>query len=228
MQLYNFEGGQIWLDTSDEMQRLMAETRWEWRKVGYMHTYLHPGNTFVDVGAYNGYFTLLAARMVQPGGYVVSCEAHSGNFSLLKRNAGQNSLENWLGWPLAISSEDGTATFYESKTAGWSSLKDVRPNTYPTYVQTRTLDSVTYGRPVEMIKIDVEGAEFEVLQGAEKTLAISPHISILLDLHPELGARPEPVEQFLLERGFRLFDIRTNFARIDHIPATLVELLAVK
>lgn len=233
MQLHNFEGGKIWLDTSaSEMQALMAETRWEWRKADYMRQHLKPGMTFVDVGAYNGYFALLAAKLVGETGQVFAFEPEPSHYEWLLSNIGRNGYSNIMPYRIALSDRRGSYPLFKGTHDGNWSLYRANMEQAFAMVRVRPLDHVLedhpFERPLDMVKIDVEGAEADVLKGAIITIAKSSDLRILMDLHPDLGIKPGRVEDRLLSNGFKLFDIRSEFEPIPHIPDSLVELLAVQ
>ncbi len=226
MQLCDFEGGKIWLDTSaNEMQALMAETRWEWRKVEYMKRYLQPGMTFADVGAFNGYFSLIAAKLVGETGRVFAFEPNADNAHRFEMNVHASGLKNILLEQVAVSDHNGTITFYLN--GPYSSSIPQSESQDAAVIPCGSLDRFL-NRPIDMMKIDVEGMEFAVLQGARQMILKSHPIHLLMDLHPEFGMKPNGVETFLYEHRFNLFSIRDGFAPIEHIPDSLVELLAVK
>lgn len=225
MQLHDFEGGKIWLDIeASEMQALMAESRWEWRKVEYVRTHLKPGMIFADVGAFNGYFSLIAAKLVGETGGVYAFEPDMDCRAWLERNLEANGCKVARFW-MAVGASDTHISMFKGERLGWSS--HIRTTNSMFQCSQVRLDTAIQTR-LDMMKIDVEGSELNVLRGAEITLFAAKHMHLLFDLHPELGVTPEGIEDFLLSRGFSLYDIRSDFAPIDHIPATLVELLAVK
>lgn len=226
MQLYDFEGGKIWLDPdTSTMQALMVKTQWEWRKVDYMRRHLQPGMIFADVGAFNGYFSLIAAKLVGDRGRVLAFEPDADCMTWLERNLADNGYENITVFFAAVGANEQPVSLFKGEQLGFTSVKRM---TDVVFVRPQVrLDSAIQTR-LDMLKIDVEGSELNVLRGAEITLFAAKHIHLLMDLHPELGVTPGGVEDFLLSRGFSLYSIRDEFAPIDHIPDSLVELLAVK
>ena len=77
-----------------------------------------------------------------------------------------------------------------------------------------------------MMKIDVEGAELQVLKGPRVTLEKSPDIILLMELHPGLGVDPAEVCDFLHQLGFSLFQMAPPFDTPLQIHPNLLELLA--
>jgi FkbM family methyltransferase len=229
MQLYDFEGGKIWLDPdASTMQALMVETRWEWRKVDYMRRHLKPGMAFADVGAFNGYFTLIAAKLVGETGQVFAFEPDADCMEWLEMDMAANNLllkSNIVRYFMAVGSTEQPVSMFKGEQLGFTST---RRQSDTVFLRPQVRIDTTIPNRLDMMKIDVEGSELNVLRGAEITLFAAKHCHILLDLHPELGVTPEGVEDFLLTHGFKLFDIRSDFAPLERIPGDLVELLAVK
>jgi FkbM family methyltransferase len=135
---------------------------------------LQPGSVFVDVGASVGYFTILAARAVGPEGRVIACEPGPQNQSVLLLNTVVNGLDNVRILPYAVS--DAAAVLLYHHLGGGNgaiSAFDGTPESVGTreLVQARRLDDILEGEPrVDVVKIDVEGAEGRVLAGATQTL----------------------------------------------------------
>lgn len=223
--LYDTIGGNLWVDADEnEMERLKAESQYEWRKVEYIRRNLKLGMSFVDVGAHVGYFTMLAARLVGPAGRVVAFEPDADNIAWLMKSAEINNYTHVAAIRAAIGAKSQTKRdFYRGKSSGQHSVLPIGEDCRQVY---QTTLNAAVGRPVEMLKIDVEGAEYDVLAGANMTLSM--RTKILIDLHPDLGVDPLPVERFLISRGFGLYDIRSGFLPLKTIPRDLVELLAVR
>lgn len=128
---------------------------------------------FIDIGAHIGKFTIKLAKALNKKGKVISIEPDAFNFALLKENIRLNKLKNIIPKKIACSDSDGIKSFYLGEHgSGGHSLKSTRGSTEVS-VKTSKLDSIISElnlNRADLIKIDVEGAESEVLKGAEKTL----------------------------------------------------------
>ncbi|MEO8036164.1 MAG: FkbM family methyltransferase, partial [Acidobacteriota bacterium] len=128
-----------------------------------------PGAIVFDVGANVGFFTLLASRLAGPGGHVYAFEPVPLNLEFLRRHLQLNKSGNVTVLPLAASSTRGTAHFALAGSPSMGSLSADGELT----VRTETLDALIAAgtaRPPTFMKIDVEGAEYDVLTGAAETL----------------------------------------------------------
>lgn len=140
---------------------------------------LAPGMVFFDVGANDGYFTLFAARRVGPTGRVIAVEPSSRERINLQRNLDTNRLANVTVVPLALGESKGTASLRLAKGAhsGHNTLGNfahagVQTDSFEEVV-VDTLDAVATRlglSRVDFIKIDVEGAEASVIDGAKDVL----------------------------------------------------------
>lgn len=182
---------------------------------------LKPEMTFVDVGANWGYFSLLAAHLVGAQGCVVSLEPDPRLFPLLESNLQSNQLSHVI--PLQVAAADKTATLLmegfavEEGNWGLSRLTlDVPATSAAFSVSARLLDELLDERgvdEVDLVKIDVEGAEDLVLAGMAAGLVQRRYKRILLEVHPQLlKQRSEEVGEIisrLIGHGFQGW-------RIDH------------
>jgi FkbM family methyltransferase len=132
-----------------------------------------PGLSVVDVGAHVGVFTLFAARGVGPGGHVWAVEPNPQSFRYLGRNVRKNGFGNVTTVQAAASDQPGTAVL--RVLAGdrtQSSVVDLgQPLDNRFEVVTARLDDLVGARVVDLMKIDTEGNELSVLQGAPRLLA---------------------------------------------------------
>ena len=146
------------------------------------------GDTVIDIGAHIGRYTITSSKQVGNTGKVVAIEADPDNFQLLKRNIALNKLTNVLPLNYAVFSTRTRMKLYEqSASAKYNSLMLTRAAKTRNYVEVNadTLDSILEQNEVNQvnwIKIDVEGAEFEVLKGSTKTLS-SENVSLLIEIH---------------------------------------------
>jgi len=129
------------------------------------------GDTFVDVGANSGYYSLLASKRVGDSGKVYSFEPFPPAFMRLKRNIEMNNSRNIFAIPKAISREEGKQSLFVSDLQdGMSSLIPVSHKNVLT-VEVTTLDAFVPRENIALVKIDVEGAESDVLLGAQHLLS---------------------------------------------------------
>jgi FkbM family methyltransferase len=146
------------------------------------------GDTVIDIGAHIGRYTITSSKQVGNTGKVVAIEADPDNFQLLKRNIALNNLTNVLPLNYAVFSTRTRMKLYEqSASAKYNSLMLARAAKTKNYVEVNadTLDSIlklNEINQVNWIKIDVEGAEFEVLKGSTKTLS-TENVSLLIEIH---------------------------------------------
>jgi FkbM family methyltransferase len=182
-----------------------------------------PGMTVIDIGAHVGYYSLLFAKCVGPSGRVFSFEPLPENFALLRKNIQLNELQNVQTFPQAVFSSTKEVSITvpdESPNSGDGSvvynrgIKRVR-------VPTITLDSFCTAAGIQpnILKIDVEGAEYEVLMGAREIIAqFRPEL--LIELHHFSGDfSAHPVPDLLAGWGYRVRWI-DHWQLTSHILAT--------
>lgn len=154
-----------------------------------MERYLSPGSTMMDVGANIGFVSLNAARIVGSGGRVVAVDPQKQVLERLNENIALNNFTNITVVPCALSAEPGAAVFNAATDAGLSRLDNLNQNHYGMnlmekyQVQKTTLDCLVDahfdGVAPDVIKIDVEGHEYQVLKGAARTLAQKKSVVIM-------------------------------------------------
>jgi FkbM family methyltransferase len=134
-----------------------------------------------DIGANVGFFTLLASKLAGESGTVVSFEPVPRNLAYLERHVRANKLKNVRVLPIAVSSRAGRARFATASNPAMGGLVD----NGELEVQTDSLDGLVASGQIPapaFMKIDVEGAELDVLAGAAETLR-SARPTILLSAH---------------------------------------------
>ena len=150
---------------------LRAFGRYEPSKRRDLRNFLKPGMTFIDVGGNRGDFSLLAARAVGPTGRVVTVEPAPENCDCLRKMIETNKLTNMEVVQAALWDEDGEGELHLATKTGWHSLTP-RPGLAEVgtvAVRLVKLDNLVEELGidrVDAVKIDVEGAEIQVLLGA--------------------------------------------------------------
>jgi FkbM family methyltransferase len=136
---------------------------------GVLARLVHEGDVVYDIGANVGFFTLLSAKLAGRGGAVYAFEPLPQNLDVLRRHIALNGAGARV-FDVALSSSSGVARFASGANPSMGRLEeggDIE-------VRTETLDGlVTSGQipPPRAMKIDVEGAEYDVLTGATELLA---------------------------------------------------------
>jgi FkbM family methyltransferase len=160
---------------------------------------VHAGDVVFDVGANAGFFTLLAARLVGPFGRVVAFEPLPQAVEFLERHVALNRAENVRIVQAAVSNREGSALFRDEAFTMGRVTDDGELR-----VRLVALDSLCNAgelpRP-DVLKIDVEGAELQVLEGAQQLLR-ERRPTILLSTHGR--ASHEACCRFLEDAGFRV------------------------
>ena len=175
---------------------------------------LKEGMTVADVGASTGYYTLLASKIVWGTGLVLSFEPEPHRFRELVDNILINECNNVKPFKLAISDKEGETEFELLDALGYGCVVEARKSIEKRKrirVKTTTLDSFLHSLSIEdvdLVKIDVEGAELEVLRGMRKILSRGK-VKIICEVHPDrlssLGYSIEDVENILKEYGYKIY-----------------------
>ncbi len=193
---------------------------------------LKEGMTVVDIGANLGYFTVIAAGKVGPSGKVFSYEPDPRNFDLLKENISANGFGNVTAFPVALSDRAGKRKLFFGDNQCTHSFGDKIGHGRFESVTTDTLDDSlkALGSPkIDVIKMDIEGAEPIALEGMTETIARSQKLTMIFEFHPNaikrLGYLPLKFLEKIKELGFSLSvmdEDRRSHALIDNI-ATFTE-----
>lgn len=176
-----------------------------------LNKYLCQGDTFIDIGANFGLHTLYAAKLVGIKGNVFAFEPVASNLNLLQRHIALNAVEHQVKVvPKAVSnSSEPFLNFYlpTDEVAVTASLSPAVNNGKNVQVANVRLDDFwqNIDLPIQLIKIDVEGAELEVLRGAENLLK-KWKPNLLIEVHgfalPNFGTNLAEFREFLASFGY--------------------------
>lgn len=176
-------------------------------------------DTFIDVGGHYGYFTLLASHLVGTTGKVVSIEPAPHTYEILKRNCSQFS--NIESYNLALSDKNGELSFYEFPNL-YSEFNSIDVDQYqsekwyeenqPTEIKVKSVllsDFITtHDILPQLIKIDVEGAEYQVILGLQNYLLDNSPIIVLEYLSKtRTNKSHRKAEETLMSIGYEPFAI---------------------
>jgi FkbM family methyltransferase len=163
---------------------------------------IREGMVVYDVGANVGIYSLLASTRVGAAGKVYAFEPLERNAQYLRRHMKLNGVQNCVVLQTAVCNEEGTRRF---SGASWDSHMGRLSPGGEILVPSITLDNCIYGEkglpPPDVLKIDVEGAELEALEGAGKALT-EFHPTIFLEIHgTQLHVE---CRAFLAAKGYRI------------------------
>jgi len=184
---------------------------------------LDKGDTFLDVGAHYGYFSLMASALVQDEGKVISIEASQSTYSILRQNV--DDPKNIDAFHIAISDQRKTLKFYEYpliyseynslnadqyENSKWA--KNIEPNVIE--VEAYRLDEFVHEKKLvpDFIKIDVEGVEDQVIAGMAKILTAdqSPIVAMEYIKNDQDDSPHDRAVSLLTHYGYQCHGIQTN------------------
>ena len=176
---------------------------------------INEGDTFVDIGAHLGYYSMLAARLSGPQGKVVSFEPTPSTFEVLQTNL--NRFENSSGYNVALFSTAGELAFNDygiqymslnSYTKARVNGLELEPNEIK--VPTIVFDEFVAKHNIEpnIIKIDAESAELEILKGSVETIRkYRPKYFIEVGDFAEIDAQSSlKIIKFLESEGYGCYE----------------------
>ena len=207
---------------------------------------IKPGMTVLDIGAHVGYYTRRASDIVGANGRVIAFEPNPTNHAMLKKNVGNR--DNVTLMQVALAEEEGTAELYDYLMMSASgslhydeTLREVQlsttqrdvdfaprldgefqPQKYT--VRTAPVDTLIADAGVsrvDVVKMDIEGAEMGALRGMKQTIANSPELALVMEYNP-LGLKafdnvPDESLQEVLEMGFSaLYVIEADGSLTDY------------
>ena len=164
----------------------------------------------------------MESRIVGSTGRIYAIEPESNNFKLLKRNLELNRTDNVETFHQAISDRDGTSKLYISDSSNLHSMVPTA-NTSASETETvsvQTVDSFLAGkRPVQFLRMDIEGYEYEALKGMAETLRLS-NLKMFIELHANILPRDKSL-WILNELKSHGFSITTSISHDKFIQRAL-------
>jgi FkbM family methyltransferase len=193
----------------------------EIRLAKYISSTLTENDIFLDIGAHYGYFSLLASSIVGEGGHVISFEAAPKTFRILNDNA--SKIRNMAVHNNAVSDAEGTLSFYEFpnlyseyNTLDVSQFENEEwyKNTKPQEVKIESVildDFLNDNIKPQLIKIDVEGAEYKVIRGMKNHLQNNTPVIIMEYLSADRGNKEhKDAESLLQSLGYTTYIISSE------------------
>lgn len=223
----------LFVDLSDQAIGLnIVHNRYERSELSFVRSVVRPGQRVLDIGANIGLFTITIAALVGKTGHVYAFEPVPSNADLLRRSIAENRFEQWVTFQqAAVGAASGTAQIVfakETTNSGGAALWGARDHLDPGHetctVDVVALDQYDLRHPVSLIKIDVEGAEPWVFEGAEQLLR-TDRPTILSELHADqlrkvAGYTPARYLADMRKRGYQCHLLQDGqpAQRIDDMP----------
>lgn len=213
-------GSQFNIARADEIAERISHGTYEVDVLRFIRRVLKPGMVALDLGAHCGYFTLLMREAVGPGGQVHSFEPSPCTYRRLLGNIRRNHFTNVFACETALGLREGWITFnaYKGVRAAYSTLGTPPfPHSVRTEVPVTTLDLYTSRQSVghiDLAKMDVEGSELEVLQGARRLLesrAVKVLVFEVSDIRLESRATSSAaLLDYLMQLDYTLHDLNNE------------------
>lgn len=177
----------MYIDPKDMIvsQVLYTKRVWDPYTSAVFRKVLRKGDTVLDIGSHIGYYALLAAEIVGKHGSVTAFEPDTVSYGLLKKNRSVNNYENITPINKAVSEKNAIERLYINR-LNTGDNKLIKDGTTKEYVKIETikLDDFLKVKKVDVIKIDIQGAELRALKGMTKLLKANPKCRILIEFWP--------------------------------------------
>jgi len=213
--------GAWWLAQKSALDHELMHGNFENTETRFVQKFLRTGMTVVDVGAHHGLYTLLASKGVGRCGKVIAFEPSPRERRRLLRHIRVNACWNVAVEACALGDEVGEADLFVVE--GWSDwCNSLRPpavteRTKPIRVGVERLDDVLWRLQVDavdFIKLDAEGAELSVLQGARELLRGASRPVILAEVQDlrtqPWGYRARDIIEFLVRENYCWFAVTAD------------------
>jgi FkbM family methyltransferase len=211
--LVNYQGAKLGIRLFSHPALMdLALGVYEYRKTRLFYQLVKEGMTIIDIGASEGSYSILTAKLLHDKGRVLAFEPDPDNCELLKENVKVNKFKSIEVHQYALSNVESIATFFPGGGLGsivprspWYARFQRDPITVPVRKLDDVLSDLAISR-VDVMKIDVEGSEILVLKGAEQTLR-NNSVHLLMDIDVESNSERTELYNLLNSFGYRMYRI---------------------
>jgi FkbM family methyltransferase len=201
---------------------------WEPNITRWVRQTLRPGDTFIDVGANIGYYTVLASRLVARDGHVVAIEASPDFTKAITENLSLNNCANVRLVNVAVSDHSSLLPFYQPSPYNRGNTTSVRvePTARPRFtVESKALPEILTPhelRRARLVKIDVEGSEYAVVRGLIPALSrMREDAELIVEISPDLlaaqGDTADGLVGLLAYHGFNAYHVPNGYCISDYL-----------
>jgi FkbM family methyltransferase len=204
--------GRFWVDPASYAGLELAGTGvYDPATLALLYRLLRPGDTFVDIGANEGFFTVVASRIVGASGRVLAVEPQKRLEAVLSRNLALNGCANVTVVQAAISDHSGTSMLHltpdmNNAASGLAAPTRYRLATQPTPLLTLSELLARAPGTAPLVKMDIESFEHEAIHGGESLFRAGAVRALILELHYGMllkrGLDTEAVPRLLRSCGY--------------------------
>ena len=205
---------------------------WEPDLTSWITRKLAPGDTFIDVGANIGYYSLLASTLVGDAGRVVAIEASPETFCALQSNLARNFVKNVRAANVAASDHKKLMKLFRGHiyNIGLTTVVEEQGFELECEVDAAPLSTILHPeemRTTRLVKVDVEGAELSVVNGMLPLLSSGrADLEIIVEIHPEhlaqQGKRPEDFLTIFSAAGFHAYLLENDYSPLHYLSSDIV------
>ncbi|WOV93486.1 MAG: FkbM family methyltransferase [Candidatus Nitrosoabyssus spongiisocia] len=211
----------IYLDQNDSL-RLSIHGSHEPFETELLSKWIKESDYVLDLGANIGYFTLIMSKLVGDSGKVFSFEPSMDNFEILKKNIKVNNCNNVIIENMAVGNKNGEIKLYLSDNQSMHTLYENTISTNRSVtVPIIKLDDYYNKKSINkinVIKMDVEGAELDTLRGMSNILTENKDVVLFVEFNPEsikkAGMLPKDQLAFIDDLGFKIYVIYESAQKI--------------
>jgi len=219
-----FEGHKIYLDKMDSLGLSIDGCfKPEVFETEVFKKNIKKGDVIVDIGANIGYYTLISARIVGKTGRVYAFEPDPCNFALLKKNIQVNGYKNVVLVQKAVSNKTEKIKLYLcEESTGDHRIYNSHDNRKSIDINAIQLDDYfkKYKGKINLIKIDIQGAEVNALQGMSNLLKRQGKVIMFTEFWPygtkKAGSKPQEYIDLLINNKFNLYRIYERKKKLQH------------
>jgi len=208
--LLDFRGVGFDISSSSIIKQLALDGAREVEATNIMEQILQEGQNVLDIGANIGYYVLIEAKAIKGKGKVYAIEPEPKNLAILKKNIYLNNYADVVElFPLAISDKEGKVRLDISAFSNRHILSSSDKSNNAIEVSSTTIDLFLRNRQKpDIIRMDIEGAEYLAINGAKNTLSGSKNLKLFIEIHPKqirkLGGDSEGLLNTLKELNFKI------------------------
>lgn len=188
------------------------------KELPWLLRHMQAGDTFVDVGANIGIYSLFAARRVGPKGAVYSIEPSPGAMKILRHNIESNNLKDIMTPIHAAASRVRGQLYLAGNADKWNSLQ-LHPSPPGLPINVTTVDDILHDPDTRscfrFLKIDAEGVETDVLEGAWSSIQTAWPVIVFEN---SMNRSRELPTEWLVQRGYRIFSVHDRNSISETLP----------